>query len=150
MSCAEILRTQAFIDGEVADEDAETIERHIEGCADCQAFCREAAALSDDIRRLAPRHSAPTPLRRRIEASLDEQGRQGSLDRVRPKALLRPGFWSGAFSGAGVVALAASLNAPDQKPGRRSAFGRTRSRLPCRPCSSSDASMRRRRGVGAE
>ena len=109
MSCAEILRTQAFIDGEVADEDAEAIERHIEGCADCQAFCTEAAALSDDIRRLAPRHAAPAPLRRRIEASLDEQGRQGSLDRERPKALLRPGFWSGAFSGAGVAALAASL-----------------------------------------
>ncbi len=101
MSCAEILRTQAFIDGELVGADAAAAERHIEGCPDCQAFCAEAAALSDDIRRLAPRHAAPAYLRRRVEALLDAQSPPGSAR--------RSGFWRGAACGAGVTALAASL-----------------------------------------
>ena len=109
MSCAETLSTQAFIDGEITGPEAEAAERHIEGCADCQAFCADAAALSDAIRTQAPRYAAPASLRRRVAAALDEEAARRpsppAWSRMRPP----PGFWRGAFSGAGVTALAAGL-----------------------------------------
>jgi anti-sigma factor RsiW len=101
MSCAERLRTQAFIDGAVDGDEAAAIERHIESCADCQSFCADAAALSDGIRTLLPRHAAPAALRRRVEAALGAE-RRGRRWAGR-------GFWRGALSGAGVTAAAASL-----------------------------------------
>jgi anti-sigma factor RsiW len=110
MPCAETLRTQAFIDGEVVGPEAEAIERHIEGCADCQAFCAAAAALSDAVRTRAPRHAAPASLWRRVEAMLDkEEARLAHpLRSFNPR---RAAFWGGAFGGAGVTAMAASLAA---------------------------------------
>ena len=109
MPCAETLNTQAFIDGEVSGLAAETAERHIEGCAECQAFCADAAALSDSIRAGAPRYRAPDALRRRVAAMLDDE-----KTRIAPRLLpsasrATPGFWRGAFSGAGLTALAAGL-----------------------------------------
>jgi len=110
MTCAERLRTQAFLDGQIAGDDADAVERHIEGCADCQAFCSEAAEMSDGIRALLPRHPAPASLRRRVEAAIEaERSRPAALD--RPGRHLRSGFWRGAFSGAGITALAAGLAA---------------------------------------
>lgn len=99
MSCAETLSTQAFIDGEITGPEAEAVERHIEGCAECQAFCADAAALSDAIRTHAPRYTAPAALWRRVEAILNQEG--------APSA--PPSFWRGALSGAGATALAAGL-----------------------------------------
>ena len=101
MACPEVLRTQAYIDGEVDESGAAEAERHIEGCAECQAFCADAAALSDDIRRLAPRYRAPDALRLGIARALDEQ------ERADPRA--RRAFWSGAFGGAALTGLAAAL-----------------------------------------
>ena len=109
MSCAETLSTQAFIDGEITGSEALAIERHIEGCADCQAFCANAAALSDAIRTHAPRHAAPAALRRRVEAILDQDVATGAAPVVRSPKHAVPGFWRGAFGGAGVTALAAGL-----------------------------------------
>jgi anti-sigma factor RsiW len=108
MSCAEILSTQAFIDGEITGPEAEAVERHIAGCADCQAFCADAAALSDAIRTRAPRYAAPASLRRRVEAMLDEEE---ALAAHPPRSGIpgRAGFWRGAFSGAGVTVLAAGF-----------------------------------------
>ena len=111
MSCAETLSTQAFIDGEITGAEALAIERHIEGCPDCQAFCADAAALSDAIRTHAPRYAAPAALRRRVEAMLDEEGAPGAPPTSRSARRATPGFWRGAFGGAGVTALAASLAA---------------------------------------
>src|SRR5204862_366844 len=73
MSCPERLRTQAFIDGEVAGSDAAAAERHIEDCAECQAFCDDAATLSDAIRLSATRHAAPAGLRRRVNEMLEAE-----------------------------------------------------------------------------
>ena len=108
MSCAETLSTQAFIDGEITGPEAEAVERHIEGCADCQVFCADAAALSDAIRTHAPRYAAPASLRRRVAAILDKEE---ALAAHPPRSRIpgRPGFWRGAFSGAGVTALAAGF-----------------------------------------
>jgi anti-sigma factor RsiW len=112
MSCPEVLRTQAFIDGEVAEAEAAAAERHIEGCAECQAFCVDAANLSDAIREHASRHAAPAHLRSRVAAALQAE-EVVSLDDARARRSSagprRSGFWRGAFSGAGVTGLAAGL-----------------------------------------
>ncbi len=108
MTCAERLRTQAFIDGEIAGVDADAVERHIEGCADCQAFCSEAAEMSDSIRSLLHRRSAPPGLRRRVEEMIEAE--RASVSRLdRPERPTGNGFWRGVFSGAGISALAAGL-----------------------------------------
>jgi anti-sigma factor RsiW len=109
MSCTETLRTQAFIDGEVTGPEAEAVERHIEGCADCQAFCADVAALSDAIRTQSPRYAAPAALRRRVAAMLDEQDGRAVSPPLRFARRATPSFWRGAFSGAGLTALAAGL-----------------------------------------
>lgn len=109
MPCAERLGTQAFIDGEVAGAEAAAVERHIEGCADCQAFCADAASVSDAIRTHAPRYTAPAALRARVTAMLDAEATRPPVTRWRPRTRPRPGFWRGALSGAAVTALAASL-----------------------------------------
>ena len=110
MSCAELLHTQAFIDGEVVGSEAAAAERHIAGCAECQAFCAEAANLSDAIRTSATRHAAPDHLRRRVQARLAAEALPGEDRRGRPDVgLSRRSFWRGALGGAGVTALAAGL-----------------------------------------
>jgi anti-sigma factor RsiW len=115
MSCPERLRTQAFIDGEVADAEAVSAERHIEGCEDCQAFCTDAAAVSDAIRSSATRHAAPADLRRRIAAALDAERLpdtgtyRGEVRQIGEVRARRSSFWRGAFGGAGVTGLAAGL-----------------------------------------
>jgi anti-sigma factor (TIGR02949 family) len=113
MSCPELLQTQSFIDGEVDAAQAEAVERHISECAECQAFCADAAALSDTIRTSATRHAAPPELRERIAAALEAAD---SADIVRPDwraasdaRASRRSFWMGALGGAGVTGLAASL-----------------------------------------
>jgi len=108
MHCAERLRTQAFIDGEVVGPRADEVERHIEGCDDCQAFCADAAALSDAIRTHAPRYAAPAALRARLVSMLDEEEARSSSLPIRRRSPPQ-GFWRGAFSGAAITALAASF-----------------------------------------
>src|SRR5579872_2296838 len=66
MACAELFQSQAFIDGELTGPEADAAERHIAGCPHCQAFCEEAAALSDQIRSYVPRYTAPDRLRLRV------------------------------------------------------------------------------------
>jgi anti-sigma factor RsiW len=107
MSCPERLRTQAFIDGEVADAEATAVERHIEGCEECQAFCADAAELSDAIRGSATHHAAPPGLRRGLAARLDAEAAPRVRDLAQARA--RRSFWRGALGGAGITGLAASL-----------------------------------------
>jgi len=110
MTCPELLHTQAFIDGEVDAAQAVDVERHIAECEECQAFCGDAAALSDAIRTSATRHVAPAELRRRIATALEEED---GADIVRPDwraaSASRRSFWQGALGGAAVTGLAASL-----------------------------------------
>ncbi|HEV2365333.1 MAG TPA: zf-HC2 domain-containing protein [Caulobacteraceae bacterium] len=109
MSCAESLKTQAFLDGEVAGLEAEAVERHIESCPECQAQCADTAALSEAIRRHAPRLSAPADLRRRVEDAWSRERQRGSGPRRLPAFLGGGDFWRGALSGAGATALTAAL-----------------------------------------
>lgn len=115
MACAELLQTQAFIDGQLAGSEADAAERHIATCAACQAFCEDAAALGDEIRDHAQRHVAPDHLRLRVVAAIAdaaEADARGGRSRV---------FLGGFLGGAGASALAAAAlalavlpPAPDQ------------------------------------
>ena len=96
MTCDETLRTQSYLDGELSGAAAQEAERHLQTCAACQALAADTADLSD-LLRAATRHRAPDALRGRVKMLLDRERRP-----VRP-------FWLGAASGAGTMALAASL-----------------------------------------
>ena len=98
MSCTENLRTQSLLDGELQGVAAQEAARHLETCADCQALAADIADVSDALRD-APRHRAPAVLRMRVTNMLDRESAR------RPAK----GFWAGAASGGGVMALAAGL-----------------------------------------
>jgi anti-sigma factor RsiW len=102
-SCPEILRTQAWLDGELDETAASEAQRHVESCTDCRAFVADTAAVSDAIRRDASRWTAPPNLRTRVTAAVAGESRRTRID-------LRSGnFWFGAAGGAGLSALAAAL-----------------------------------------
>ena len=105
MICPELLRTQAYLDGELEGTAAAEAERHIETSAECQAFSADAAQLSDAMRRELVQRRAPGHLHARIGSALDAE---------RPSAKILSfksgrGFWTGAASGVGLSALAAGF-----------------------------------------
>jgi anti-sigma factor (TIGR02949 family) len=109
MSCAETLRTQAFIDGEIDGAEADTIERHIEACPECQVGCADAALVSDAMRTEASRYAAPESLRQRVQGALAAADKGDAPARAIRHPTLAPGFWPGLFSGAVATALAAGV-----------------------------------------
>jgi len=102
MSCPEILRTQAWLDGELDQAAATEAERHADTCAVCRAFIADAAAVSDAIRRDAPRWTAPPLLRTRVTTAIAKESRRGAVNWQSRS------FWFGAGSGVGFSALAAA------------------------------------------
>jgi anti-sigma factor RsiW len=98
MSCEELLNTQSYLDGELTGAEAAEVERHLQSCAECQAFAASAADLSDALRQ-ASRHTALAHLRAAVLAGLDKEP-----SRFSPRS-----FWMGAMGGAGVSALAAGF-----------------------------------------
>lgn len=103
MSCPELLRTQAYLDGELADTALREAEAHLAGCVECHALAADAAALSDAMHANATQHRAPAYLRTNIAKLLDAQTPR------RASQPARCSFWYGAAGGAGATALAASL-----------------------------------------
>jgi anti-sigma factor RsiW len=119
MACAELLQSQAFIDGELTGAEADAAERHIAGCAHCRAFSEEAAALSDEIRSYAPRYTAPDHLKLRVLEAI--AAADGSASPIRRAPTWRHGlgqatraarsrlFLGGFAGGVGISGLAAAL-----------------------------------------
>ena len=101
MSCVELLRTQAFLDGELDEAASRDAERHLQTCPECQAFAAAAAETSDLIRRHAARPKTPEHLRRAVLADIARA--------EKPRATRVTGFWLGAGSGAGLMAMAAGI-----------------------------------------
>ena len=93
-----LLNTQSYLDGELTGAEAAEAERHLQTCAECQAFAAAAADVSDALRK-APRYAAPAPLRAAVLARLDKEP-----VRFSPRS-----FWLGAAGGAGASALAAGF-----------------------------------------
>jgi len=105
MACDESLKTQAYLDGEVDAAQALQIEAHLESCAECQALAADHADLKYAMAG-ASYHRAPAALRARITAALDAETKpQANVIPLKAK----PGFWLGAGSGAGGMAIAAVL-----------------------------------------
>jgi len=88
MSCDRQDRTRAWLNGDLADDGE--IERHVAGCAQCQALEPEPLGAH------ATRFAAPELLRRRVLRALEGE---------RPASR----FWLGALSGSLGTALAAAL-----------------------------------------
>lgn len=105
MSCAQIHRTQAWLDGELDDAAAAEAAAHAESCTECKAFAAEFRDLRAAIGFQASRHKAPAHLHARIEKSLDGEASAHSA----PPARRLPGFWWGTASGIAASALAAAV-----------------------------------------
>src|ERR1700746_2656001 len=112
MQCAEVLRVQAYFDGEVDAVSALEVERHAEHCAECRALLGHLAETRARMREELEFQEAPPQLRASIERLPDGEMRaaaEGGAPRVRPTARWRaPPLWLGAFGGFG-AALAAGL-----------------------------------------
>lgn len=102
MTCAETLRTQAYLDGALDGDAATEAEQHVAGCAECQQLVEDVARLSDAIRTGATHYRAPDILRAKISRKLEAETR-------RPGHVARRSFWFGAAGGAGISALAAAF-----------------------------------------
>ncbi|MBS0365349.1 MAG: anti-sigma factor [Proteobacteria bacterium] len=102
MSCAEILRTQAWLDGELEGPPAQAAARHTESCAECQAFISSVADLSDALRKRVDPPRAPAGLRERVVRQIDVSGAVTPL-------VPRRRFWQGAAAGSAITALAAGV-----------------------------------------
>ena len=112
MRCAESLRAQAYFDGEVDAASAAQIEAHTEHCAECRELLQDHAGLRGGIRRELPYRRAPEPLRARILHALDQESQVSANVASAPLPVggstRRRSFWTGALSGIGGTALAAS------------------------------------------
>ena len=125
MQCAELLRVQAYFDGEVDALSAAEIERHVEHCSECRALLQDLEKVRTALRDGVTYTTAPQALRAQILRTLDQEDAaqastaapQTSTAAVRSKQRSVPRsrvwrgrpFWAGAFSGIGGAAIAATL-----------------------------------------
>ena len=117
MQCAESLRVQAYFDGEVDALSAAEIERHIEHCAECRALLQDLEKVRTALRDGITYVAAPQALRTQILQALDQEDDAQARAVPRPKQRGAPqsrvwrgrSFWTGAFSGIGGAALAATI-----------------------------------------
>jgi anti-sigma factor RsiW len=117
--CPEQLRVQAYFDGEVDALSASEIERHLERCAECRELHVQLQQTRRALRSELNYFRVPQPLSVRIGAVLDEaaaaEARGAGAGKFRgsgpgPVRAVRPArsFWTGAFSGVGLSAVAAA------------------------------------------
>jgi anti-sigma factor RsiW len=80
----------AYLDGELAPEDARTLEEHVTSCPECRRFFDGRLALRAAIQSRVPRFTAPRELQENLRL------------RARGRSVLRPYAWRS-------LAIAASL-----------------------------------------
>jgi len=104
MQCAESLRVQAYLDGEIDAIGAAEIERHTDTCAECRALLAQLEQTRTWIRRL-PSEVASPELRHRIALALDKEE---ALEEMKPARVVwrLPSFWAGALGGIGASCAA--------------------------------------------
>jgi len=107
--CAESLRTQAYFDGEVDAVSAAEIERHAEHCSECRALLEDLAQLRAALRRDATYAHTPPLLRARVMRALDQETETPRHETRPPMMRKKTWFWTGAASGIGGTAIAASI-----------------------------------------
>ncbi|HVH66844.1 MAG TPA: anti-sigma factor [Gemmatimonadales bacterium] len=112
------LYLDAYLDGELASEDARAVEAHAKDCRDCARLQGTRIALSTTLREQVPRFRAPDALRTRVQTALRAAaGAPVSARRVPPivwrvlalaasLAVVAVGSWRMATNGAAGQALA--------------------------------------------
>ena len=103
MACDEALKTQAYLDGELDAAQSLEVEAQLEHCVECQALAADHADMKAAMAG-ATYHRAPAALRAKINDMLDAEANVVPLKTPR-----KSGFWLGAGSGAGGMAIAAAL-----------------------------------------
>ncbi len=121
MDCAQARALAgAGIDGELDAARQQALDRHIAGCATCQAAQQAQVALSAVVRASANRFTASEALRSRVRASLVEAAAPGPGQTRWPR--LRT--WLGAATGAvGAAMLAAGIALFVAIPGEQDRLG---------------------------
>jgi anti-sigma factor RsiW len=123
--CPEQLRVQAYFDGEVDALSASEIERHLERCGECRELHSQLQQTRQALRSQLQYFRVPQSLAERIGQAIDGDERSEQAPpatvasdpsrRIVPRAAQRarigwwtPSFWTGAFSGMGLSAVAAA------------------------------------------
>ena len=112
MLCAESLRVQAYVDGELDAPGSLAVEQHLAHCASCQALRAQLEAMRPALGRALRAVQAPARLRQRVLQALDSQDDQPPARPAAspPSARRRlPAFWMGAISGVSAAAAIAAL-----------------------------------------
>ncbi|HTD05716.1 anti-sigma factor [Undibacterium sp.] len=116
MNCQESRRLmQAFVDQQLAPQDAQAVAGHLAGCPVCSAELKQLNSLRDAIRAQGVQHAAPEHLRRRIQLAVREQARPAIPRRANWKQRLRdlPWAWINlGLTSACALGLAAVLVLP--------------------------------------
>jgi anti-sigma factor (TIGR02949 family) len=95
------LQVDAYLDGELAPQDARELELHLKQCSECSGIRDARAALSTAIRRELPAFTAPEELRSQIQSAL--RSAAGSRTATRR---ISPPLWRWGALAAGVVLAA--------------------------------------------
>ena len=118
MLCPEQLRVQAYFDGEIDAVSATEIERHLERCGECHELHLQLQRTRQALRSELKYFRVPQPLAARIAGALDAaaeadapaagRAAPGRSMRASPAGWWTRSFWTGAFSGVGLSAVAAA------------------------------------------
>ncbi len=119
---AEPDRLSAYLDGELAAEEAREIEEHVAGCPGCRAELDGLAAVVGTLRRLE-REAPPQVLAQRVTRRVAVEGRRADLIARIEAALQRWNVEPGTLVTFGVVialaAMLALLGSSLEEAGRR-------------------------------
>ncbi len=98
------LQLDAYVDGELAPEEARELETHLKECAECARLHEARVALSAAIRQRVPAFRSPEALRGRVRAALRDAA---ELPARPPRRLVTPaaGRWLAFAASLAVVAV---------------------------------------------
>ena len=110
MLCPEQLRVQAYFDGEVDALGASEIERHLERCGECHELHAHLQQTRQALRSELKSFRVPEALAARIGHSIEEASRRSAplASQRAHSGWWTSSFWTGAFSGVGLSAVAAA------------------------------------------
>jgi anti-sigma factor (TIGR02949 family) len=96
------LQVDAYLDGELAPQDARELELHLKQCSQCSSLRDARVALSTSIRRELPGFTAPEELRTQLRTALRSSARPSAAVRSIASPVWR---WGALAAGVMLVAL---------------------------------------------